>query len=398
MYGGPTLLVQTVEQLTDVPINHYAQVNLTRVSNVINAVGGVNVTLPETTKAFGHTFPAGVNHLDGRTAIYYARQSSLTEEGRVLRQQSLFRAVADRLANAHLLNNPIMLYRVIDGFSSSLTVDAAFTNSDVVKFANQFRLMNSRSGVFVTAPTYTAAGKLTSAHPWLVSSGRRSGRTRSRLSQRSTRPRSPRPRPTKSGHRHCLFPAYRQGPPVNDSDVTRKCPRSESFTGAGKLFNVIHCRPVAGAGARRARDCCGQVRGTACWIPGNGDSSPGLGSDAPPRSTEHGHADIRVGVMANGAGNSQPNGTWPEVRSGPLIVGGSLIGIGVAVAAVGLAVAGSHLVSATREWLNSLETPPSQFAQLKWEQAKTAAASGANTWREHPNAKARLTRRGPSAN
>ena len=101
--------------------------------------------------------------------------------------------------------------------------------------------------------------------------------------------------------------------------------------------------------------------------------------------------------MANGAGNSQPNGTWPEVRSGPLIVGGSLIGIGVAVAAVGLAVAGSHVVSATRQWLNSLETPPSQFAQLKWEQAKTAAASGANTWREHPNAKARLTRRPASS-
>ena len=159
VYGGPTLLVRTVEQLTDVPINHYAQVNLTRVNNVINAVGGVNVTLPETTKAFGHTFPAGVNHLDGRTAIYYARQTSLTEEGRVLRQQSLLRAVAARLANAHLFTNPITMYRVLDGFSSSLTVDAAFTNSEMVNFANQFRLMNSRSGVFLTAPTYTDSGK-----------------------------------------------------------------------------------------------------------------------------------------------------------------------------------------------------------------------------------------------
>ena len=41
--------------------------------------------------------------------------------------------------------------------------------------------------------------------------------------------------------------------------------------------------------------------------------------------------------------------------------------------------------------------PPSQFAQLKWEQAKTAAASGANTWRAHPNAKVRLTRRPASS-
>src|SRR5271166_3013405 len=100
-----------------------------------------------------------------------------------------------------------------------------------------------------------------------------------------------------------------------------------------------------------------------------------------------------MGAMANGAANGQPNGTWPEVKSGPLIVGGSLIGVGVAIAAVGLAVAGAHVVSATREWLKNLETPPGQFAQLKWEQARTAAASGAQTWREHPNAKARLTRR-----
>ena len=158
-YGGPTLLVRTVEQLTHVSINHYAHLNLTQISNVINVVGGVNVTLPETTKAFGHTFPAGVNHLDGLTAIYYARQSSLTVEGRVLRQQSLFRAVAGRLANAHLLTNPITLYRVIDSFTSSLTVDAAFTNSDVVKFADQFRRMNGHSAVFVMAPTYTEPGK-----------------------------------------------------------------------------------------------------------------------------------------------------------------------------------------------------------------------------------------------
>ena len=54
--------------------------------------------------------------------------------------------------------------------------------------------------------------------------------------------------------------------------------------------------------------------------------------------------------MANGAANSQPDATWPEVQSGPLIVGGSLIGIGLALVAAGVAVAGAHLVSATRQW------------------------------------------------
>jgi hypothetical protein len=97
--------------------------------------------------------------------------------------------------------------------------------------------------------------------------------------------------------------------------------------------------------------------------------------------------------MANTATNSQPTRTWPQLQSGPLVTGGVLIGIGAVVALAGLAIAGSHVVAATRTWIKELEIPPSELAKLKWEQAKTAAASGASTWREHPNAKARLVRR-----
>ena len=99
-----------------------------------------------------------------------------------------------------------------------------------------------------------------------------------------------------------------------------------------------------------------------------------------------------TGGMSSAELNSPSNRNWPEVQAAPLIVGGSLIGIGAAIAAVGVAVAGAHLISATRQWVNELETPPSELARLKWEQAKTAAASGASTWREHPNAQAGLRR------
>ena len=84
---------------------------------------------------------------------------------------------------------------------------------------------------------------------------------------------------------------------------------------------------------------------------------------------------------------------WPQVRSGPLVTGGILIGVGALVALAGMAVAGTHVVAATRAWVKELETPPSELARLKWEQAKTAAASGAATWRDHPNAKVGLLRR-----
>lgn len=88
---------------------------------------------------------------------------------------------------------------------------------------------------------------------------------------------------------------------------------------------------------------------------------------------------------------------WPELRTGPLIAGGILIGLGAVVALTGAAVAGAHLVAATRAWIKDLETPPDQLARLKWEQAKTAAAAGAATWRGHPNAQVRLARRASSA-
>lgn len=103
--------------------------------------------------------------------------------------------------------------------------------------------------------------------------------------------------------------------------------------------------------------------------------------------------DIGTGAMSNASTNSQPSRNWPQLDSGPLITGGVLIGIGAVVALAGMAVAGTHVVAATRTWIKELEIPPNELARLKWEQAKTAAASGASTWREHPNAKARLVRR-----
>jgi hypothetical protein len=102
----------------------------------------------------------------------------------------------------------------------------------------------------------------------------------------------------------------------------------------------------------------------------------------------------REGAMTNdNQMPRRPAGDWPELRSGPLLAGGILIGIGAVAAMAGAAVAGTHLVAATRAWVKELETPPDQLARLKWEQAKSAAAAGAATWRGHPNASVRLVRR-----
>jgi hypothetical protein len=71
----------------------------------------------------------------------------------------------------------------------------------------------------------------------------------------------------------------------------------------------------------------------------------------------------------------------PEFQTSPLITGAALVGAGAMIALVGLAVGGSHLLAATRRWIQAMEVPPSEVARLKWTQARTAAVAGTAAWR-----------------
>ncbi len=157
--GGPSLLVQTIENLTHVQINHYARIDFSHVDNVVNVMGGVDVTLPDVTVGFGHVFHVGVNHLDGITALDYARELNLSEEARVLRQQSLIRAVIRKLYLKHLLSNPLHGYRVLHALISMLTVDSNFTNAQLMHLAMEIRSLIGTS-TYVTAPVHYARGNV----------------------------------------------------------------------------------------------------------------------------------------------------------------------------------------------------------------------------------------------
>ena len=80
--------------------------------------------------------------------------------------------------------------------------------------------------------------------------------------------------------------------------------------------------------------------------------------------------------MSNG--ENRRNG--PEFRTAPLITSATMVGVGTLIALTGLAFGFQHLVSATRQWVNEMEVPPSELARLKWTQARAAMAAGASAW------------------
>jgi len=85
--------------------------------------------------------------------------------------------------------------------------------------------------------------------------------------------------------------------------------------------------------------------------------------------------------------STQQDSSWPELRSGPLITSAALVGAGTLIAVAGLAVGGSHLLSATRRWIAEMEVPPSELARIKWAQAKSAAAAGTAAWQNGASAR-----------
>ena len=100
--GGPTLLVETLENLLGLKIHHFGMVDIQGMRDVINALGGVdlNVTVDEAAYMGFELRQDMLVHLDGRLALKYARNRTTPGEGgssdfgRTQRQRNVLMAIA----------------------------------------------------------------------------------------------------------------------------------------------------------------------------------------------------------------------------------------------------------------------------------------------------------------
>lgn len=154
-YGGPTLLVQTVEQLTNIRIDHFLSVDFVGFKAITDALGGVDVRVAEQTGAFGVTFTKGVNHLDGDEALAYVRQRYRLPNGdldRVQRQQNYLRAVMATVLRDNLLTDPAKLDDFLLAVTSSVSVDDGLSDLELLSLAASLRNLDPRSVHFLTVP------------------------------------------------------------------------------------------------------------------------------------------------------------------------------------------------------------------------------------------------------
>ena len=127
-YGGPELLVETVEKLTGLTVDHFVQIGMGAVPDMVDAVGGVELCYDNDAddQYSGLKWTAGCHTVDGTTALQFSRMRYQDPEGdigRTKRQRQVISKVISSAASPSTLINPAKTLRVERAGSRSFTVD-----------------------------------------------------------------------------------------------------------------------------------------------------------------------------------------------------------------------------------------------------------------------------------
>jgi LCP family protein required for cell wall assembly len=154
-YGGPALLIRTVEQLTGVRVDHFAAVDFAGFRAMTDAVGGVDVRLARGFTARGYRFHAGVNHIDGGRALAFVRERYALPRGdfdRIDDQHKYLRAMAAKAMSKRMLTQPVALAHLLDAVTRSISVDSSMSSGQLRSLALSLRGLRGGDLHFLTVP------------------------------------------------------------------------------------------------------------------------------------------------------------------------------------------------------------------------------------------------------
>ncbi|MER6556319.1 LCP family protein [Streptomyces sp. NPDC001027] len=161
--GGPACAVKTVESITGIRMDHYVEVDFSGFARLVDALGGVTVTtdVDIDDKDSRLHLAAGVHHLDGAGALALARTrhgiGDGSDLGRIGLQQTLVKALLERIASTDLLSSPTRLYEVADAATGSLTTDTGLNSlAELTEFGRSLKGLSAQHVRTVTMPVAPA--------------------------------------------------------------------------------------------------------------------------------------------------------------------------------------------------------------------------------------------------
>ncbi|MCX5382074.1 LCP family protein [Streptomyces sp. NBC_00083] len=154
---GPELLVRTIEANTGLHIDHYAEIGFAGFANIVDAVGGVDIDIPQDIKDkdSGADFKKGKQTLDGQQALAFVRNRHGYAAGdleRTKNQQKFLSALASQTATPTTLLNPFKLYPVMGAGLDTLIVDKDMSLFDLGSMFWAMKGITSGDGISMNMP------------------------------------------------------------------------------------------------------------------------------------------------------------------------------------------------------------------------------------------------------
>lgn len=154
-YGGAPLAVATLEQLTQVRMQHAAVIDFEGFIKLTDVLGGVTVYNPHASASRGYTFPQGTITLRGEQALVYVRERYDLPNGdldRAARQRAVVTAIIDKILTAGTLGNPNKFSATVDAVAACMTVDAGLTNEVIRTTATSIGFTSGSAVRSIQAP------------------------------------------------------------------------------------------------------------------------------------------------------------------------------------------------------------------------------------------------------
>ncbi|MFD7335208.1 LCP family protein [Streptomyces violascens] len=164
--GGAPCTVAAVEALSGgLRINHYVEVGFNGFAELVDALGGADITLvkPIDDKQSGVHLGVGKHHLNGQESLGLVRTrhgvGNGSDLGRIQLQHQFLTAVIDKMAGQDLLTDPVGLFAVADAATKSLTTDSSLAHVDTLaSLVYSMKGLGAKDVQMVTLPAQLEQG------------------------------------------------------------------------------------------------------------------------------------------------------------------------------------------------------------------------------------------------
>jgi LCP family protein required for cell wall assembly len=163
-FGGAPLLIETIELMTELKIDHYVEVSFAGFVGVVDALGGIKVcSKVDIDDPKSHlVMKAGYHLLDGVESLKFVRTRDFDgrgDIGRMERQQQFVSAIIRKATSSGTLLNPIKLANFYQATISTVKMDEGVTKNDLLTLGKQLSNLSSGNVRTLTVPLATANGR-----------------------------------------------------------------------------------------------------------------------------------------------------------------------------------------------------------------------------------------------